>query len=100
MQEGRLAGAGRAEHRDELTALDAEVEAAQRDDVVLTGAIDLEDVVKLERPPIHLFLTLGLPVEAPYLHLKLSIISRYASTLSTPTGVPRSIVATRPALAR
>jgi hypothetical protein len=36
----------------------------------------LEDVVQLERPPLDLLLTLGLLVEAPYLHRKLSTMSR------------------------
>src|SRR5438445_6515103 len=47
-------------------------------------------------PYTTLFRSLGLVPEAGYFHLKLSIIRRYASTLSTPTGEPRSTIATLP----
>jgi len=76
VQEGRLPRAGRAQHGDELPGVDSQVEAAQRDDIRLARAEDLEDVMELERPPLDLLLTLGLAVEAPYLHRKLSTISR------------------------
>ena len=71
-----LAGAGRAEDRDELPRLDAQVEAAQRDGLGRPGAVDPEDVAQLERTPRDLVLDLGLAVEAAYLHRKLSIINR------------------------
>ena len=97
VEKGRLPRARRAENRDELALVDPQVETPQRNYVVIACAEDLEYVVQLERPPLDLLLTLWLTVEAPYLHRKLSLISRYASTLSTPTGVPRSMVATFPA---
>src|SRR4051794_10674106 len=93
----RLAAARRPEYGHHLVALDAQVEAAQRDRLDRPGAVDLEDVEALERGPLQLGqVLLGLDVQALYSHVKLSLISRYASTLSTPVGVPRSITATLP----
>ena len=76
MQEGRLPRTGRPEDGDQLAAFDAQVEPAQCNDIRLARAEDLEDVVQLERPPLDLLLTLGLAVEARYLHRKLWTISR------------------------
>ena len=77
LQRGALPGARRPEERDELAGLDAEVEPAQRDGLHRPRAVDLEDVVELERPEADLLaLLVRLAVEARYLHRKLSIISR------------------------
>ena len=76
VEERGFARARRTEDCDELAALDTEVESPQRDDICAAGSEDLENVVELERPPFDLLLKLGLPVETPYLHRKLSIISR------------------------
>ncbi len=77
LQHGALPRAGRAEDGDELTGLDPQVQPAQRDRLGRAGAVDLEDVVKLERAPADLgALFLRLAVEALYFHLKLSIINR------------------------
>src|SRR5262249_21443929 len=96
-----LPGARRAEDRDELPRLDAQVEPTQGHRLDRAGAVDREDVDELERAPVDLLaLGVGLAVEALYLDLKLSIISRYASTLSTLTGVPRSTIASLPAWLR
>src|SRR5207248_617019 len=65
-----------------------------------TGAENLEHVVELERAERQLLAPLGLAPEACYRHRKLSIINRYASTLSTPSGVPRSTIASLPACER
>src|SRR5262249_42205412 len=97
VQRGPLPSPGRPEQRHELARLNAEVEPAQRDRLGGAGAEDLEDVVELEGAERELLaLLLGFAPEAPYLHRKLWIISRYASTLSTPTGVPRSTIASLP----
>ena len=56
--------------------LDAKVEAAECNGLGGAGAEDLEDVVELDRTELDLVAVLGLAVEAPYLHRKLSIISR------------------------
>src|SRR5580765_2029682 len=93
LEEGALPGPGRPEHGNMLALLDAQVEAAQRDGLRRARAVDLEDVVELERRRGPFLLARWLAVEARHLHLKLWIISRYASTLSTPTGVPRSTTA-------
>ena len=71
-----LARAGRPEDRHQLSWLDPEVEAAQRDGLGRPGAVDPEDVAQLECSPRDLFPELGLAVEAAYLHRKLSIINR------------------------
>jgi len=91
---------GRPEESCDLVLLDAQVEPAQRDRLSRTGAEDLEDVVQLERAEGDLVALGRLAVEASQRHRKLSIISRYASTLSTPTGVPRSTIASLPPCAR
>ena len=57
-------------------------------------------VATLFRVFLNLLGAWRLAVEARYLQRKLWIISRYASTLSTPTGVPRSTIARLPACAR
>ena len=97
-QHRALPGARRPEHRDDLTRLDPQVEAAQRDGLGRARAVDLEDVVELERTPIELRYPLRLVVERLRGHFsrKLWIIIRYASTLSTPTGEPRSTTARLP----
>ena len=92
-QDGRLAGSRRAVQRDQLTDFDDEIEAAQRDGLGRPAAKDPKDVAELERPPRECERLLRLPVEALYRQRKLSSMRRYASTLSTPTGVPRSTVA-------
>src|SRR5262249_44691579 len=91
-----LARTGWAVQRDQFPDPDLQIEASQRNRLGRSGSVDLEDVVKLERPEHKLTTRLRLAVEAPYLHRKLLIIKRYASTLSTPTGVPRSTTARRP----
>src|SRR5437870_962811 len=67
----------------------------ERDVLRRAGAVDPEHVDQLERAPVDL-LPFGLAVEASYLHRKLWMIKRYASTLSTPTGEPRSTIASLP----
>src|SRR5207237_9557904 len=95
-----LARARRPEQRDELARLDARVEAAQRDRLRRARSEDLEDVVVFERSEHDRIVPLRLAIEAPQRHVKLSIINRYASTLSTPRGVPRSTTARLPPLQR
>ena len=63
---------GQVEHRALARARGAE----DGDRLALLDAVDLEDVMELERSPGDLLTCLGLLVEAPYLHRKLSIISR------------------------
>src|SRR5437899_1719049 len=85
---------------DEFARLDPQIEAAQRDSLGRSGAKNPEDVVQLERAEGEFLANIRLAVEAPQLQRKLSIISRYASTLSTPCGVPRSTTARRPPFQR
>ena len=105
-QHRALAAAGGAEHGDQLATLDAELQAAQRNGLDRARPKDLENVVELQCRPGDLLLgQLRLDVQAPDLvggtqgvqcQLKLLIILRYASTLSTPLAVPRSTVARLP----
>jgi hypothetical protein len=75
--EGGLAGARRPEHGNQLAGLDAQVQASEGDGLDRARAVDLEDVVELERGPFDVRVALlGLEVEAPHSHLKLWIISR------------------------
>src|SRR5262249_46743833 len=98
MKERALPRARPAENRDEFAGLDAQVETSKRDCLDLSGAIDLEDVDALKcRPGTGFRRCLRFSIEARHLHRKLSIIKRYASTLSTPLGVPRSTTACLPA---
>ena len=76
MEHRALAAPRRPEDGDELARLDPKVEAPEGDRLRGAGAKDAKDVAKLECAPGDLLLALGLPVEAPYLHLKLSIMSR------------------------
>ena len=99
-EHGALPAPRRAEHRDELAWLDPQVQPAKGHRLDRARPVDLEHVVKLERRPLDLLRRrLRLDVEAVYSHLKLSLIMRNASTLSTPCGVPRSSVATSPPFA-
>ena len=100
MQHRALPRAGRPEHGDELAGFDPQLQTAQRNRLHGTGAENLEHVVELERAERQLLAPLGLAPEACYRHRKLSIINRYASTLSTPSGVPRSTIASLPACER
>ena len=87
-----LAATRGTDDRDQLAALDSEIEAAKRDRAGRARLVDLEDVVELERRPLDLLGgLLGLDVEARelvaawlpslvdsggQLHLKLSMIFR------------------------
>ena len=53
VHEGRLAGAGRPHHRDELPGRDVEADAAQGVDLVLAQPVGLDEVADLDerRPP-------------------------------------------------
>ena len=96
LQHRRLPAPGRSEHGEERAGLDPQVEPAQGHGLDRSRAVDLEDVVQLERAPDDLDRLLRLSVEAPQRHRKLSAIRRNASTLSTPRGVASSMTATRP----
>src|SRR2546423_15468399 len=100
MEHRALARSGRAEDGHELPRFDPQLQAAQRNRLNGARAVDLEYIVELERAERQLLVPLGLAPEACYRHRKLSIINRQASTLSTPTGVPRSTIAALPARAR
>src|SRR5580765_3050079 len=76
LQEGALARSGRPEHGYVLALLDAQVEAAQGDGLCRPRAVNLEDVVELERRRGPFLFTRWLAVEARHLHLKLWIMSR------------------------
>jgi hypothetical protein len=76
MQRRALARPGRPQERNELAFLDPQAQPPERDGLGRARAVDLEDVVQLERPEGQLVSLLRLTVEAPQLHRKLSIISR------------------------
>jgi len=62
-EQAALAAARRADDPDQLSLGDLEVEAAEGNRLGRAGAVDLEDVVELERGPIDALL-LGLDVES------------------------------------
>ena len=76
MERCRLSRPGRAVQCDELAPLDAYVEPAERDRLRRSRPEDPEDIVELERSERQLVTLLGLAVEAPQRHRKLSIINR------------------------
>ena len=109
VQERRLARSRATHQRHELTRRNLEVDTPQRDCLDIDLAIDLDDVDQADdrsvarsagdRVPRNLRGELrwgdGSARCHPtrHLHLKLSIIWRKASTLSTPSGVERLTVA-------
>src|SRR5581483_2907990 len=76
MERRALPRPGRPVQRDQLARLDPKLQPAQGNRLRRTGTEDLEDVVELERAERDLGAALGLAVEAPQRHRKLSIISR------------------------
>ena len=76
MQHRALARAGWAEDGHELPRFDPQLEAAQRDRLDGTRAVDLQYVVELHGAERQLLAPFWLAPEARYRHLKLSIINR------------------------
>ena len=76
MEHRALARPGRAEHGHELSRFDPQLQAAQRNRLSGTRAVDLEHIVELERAEGELVVPLGLAPEACYRHRKLWIINR------------------------
>ena len=105
LEEGRLAGARAAHDGHELAPRDRQVDAAQRDRLDIGLAKDPDDIPELDDRRGPWFgdrwfagrpLASGGQAAGRQAHLKLWIIWRKASTLSTPSGVERLMIASPP----
>src|SRR2546423_203835 len=92
VQQGRLSGSRAAHQRDVLARGDPQVDAAQGDRLDVAFAVDPDHVAELDRRDVRLR-PWQERLARRHDHLKLVIIWRKASTLSTPSGVERLMIA-------